>query len=376
MANQKGFDPKKQSIRVRIKSKSDYNSENKDNSPKKLQLPEKEKDQNLPALQRVQPSQVVDNSLSVEKSVPKQPKKRALAKETISWGSPGSPFFHSPKKKSLNIQSSWKQVVFSIVGAILVGTVLGFSVLHLFFSDRSLHSTRSIDDHLPAPSNEQSNTPNQAGVELPQQYSLPVLHVVMLQAGNYNDRNGAVKAVDQIRKKGMAAEMTEQSPFRIFSGIAKSRDEALKLSTYYQSQSINVFIKEMQLGGTITAHQLNVSPLVPLIEKSHQLCEQLSDSTIKHLGNKGDGAVTAGFFQKGWLAIHAEMKQEAEKVKNSLPSKAQAHLDQMMGALEQAIKNGEKLEQNSDASHIWKIQEELIRYTLSYELFLKEVQEI
>lgn len=372
MPNQNGFDQMKQSIRVHIKGKSTVHPLKPVRKSEEIASHEnglKVKENHHQSLSHSQQT--------IEKPISKFTEGQDLLRdqEIIQWGSPGSPFFHPPKKKSFKFRSSWMQIVISIVGAILVGTVLGFSVLHLFFSDNPLHSTRSIDDHLPVPSDKSNgNQPNQTGMEPTKRYSLPVLHVVMLQAGNFKEKTGAMKAVQNIRTKGMAAAMTEQSPFRIYAGVAKSRDEALKLSTYYQNEDISVFLKDVQLGGEIETTSSTIASFSPFFEKAHQLCEQLSASTVKHLGKKGAESVSAGFFQQGWLETYTEMVQEAKKMKEGLPTKAQANLDQMVGALDQAIKDGQKLEKNSDPALLWKVQEGLIRYTLFYEAFLQEVQ--
>lgn len=68
------------------------------------------------------------------------------------------------------------------------------------------------------------------------------------------------------------------------------------------------------------------------------------------------------------------MVQEAPKMKKALPANAQASLDNMVRALDQAVRSGQDLGNNPNPALLWQVQEGLVRYALSYEELLDELK--
>ncbi|MBA4496151.1 hypothetical protein ACFO25_11945 [Paenactinomyces guangxiensis] len=288
----------------------------------------------------------------------------------IEWGSPNNPFFQKRKPSGTNML----QLVLSIGGAILIGTVMGFSVLQLFFSDRSVHSTYSIDNHLPhateAKKKGDSAPPSTTAAGL----TLPPLKVVMMQAGNFSEKGGAEKTVHDYRTRGLAAVMSQKAPYRIFLGIGLNRDDALKLSAIYQQQDVHVYLKELNIQGKPDSLQdETVAQLSSMIQTGHRLLEQLGKLSVLHIDNDSNKTPSSFSFNQELTAQYRKFVTESQTVESALPEKARESLSDMISAMDLAIQSGQEAEKNPSQALLWQIQEGLLRYATSYEQFVQAV---
>lgn len=105
--------------------------------------------------------------------------------EGIGWRSPSSPL-HS-RRNRVSLFSGWPAgwLILSIIGAIVLGTLMGMTLLSTFFSGDAVH-TRTIDSHLKStPSDlENGKVSQKPGAAV----SLPSLQAVLLQAGSYSEK--------------------------------------------------------------------------------------------------------------------------------------------------------------------------------------------
>lgn len=293
-----------------------------------------------------------------------EPKK----KDVIEWGSPGNPFLSKRKWRKKTDSNNLTQLLLSIGGAILVGTVMGFSVLNLFFSDDSTHSSSSIDDHLPDSNvtqvkKEHSSTgsgSSTAGTSVP----LPALQVVMLQAGNYSEKAGAQKMVQNYRTQGLAAVMSQQAPYRIFLGVGMNRDDALKLSAIYQKQDVDVYLKEIKIQGHVQKEQSD--KLSTIISTGHKLVQELGEASVRDI--KSDSSQAPAFtFQPSMINQYQQFVTKSQTMEASLPEPAKESLAEMIRALDQAVQSGQEAQKNPSQALLWQIQEGLVRYVTAYE---------
>ena len=58
-------------------------------------------------------------------------------------------------------------------------------------------------------------------------------------------RNGRSRRSSPTGARGRGV-MTDASPHRIFLGVAKNRDDALKLSVTYQKENVDVYLKDLR----------------------------------------------------------------------------------------------------------------------------------
>jgi stage II sporulation protein B len=289
----------------------------------------------------------------------------------IDWGAPGKPFSRRKLGQS-RFSSHIGQILLSIGGAILIGTAMGFSIMHLFFSENPVHSSNTIDDHLTVPA-ERGDSNQKEQVAEAAKIPLPSLRAVMLQAGNYSAKKGAMQTVQNYRAEGLAAVMSESSPYRIFMGVAPNRDDALKLSAIYQKQDVSVYLKDINVQGKIKKNDAAVA-LSSALEKGNRLFQQLSAVTIRDIQGDPNAQTPAFSFNSDWISLYRQFVLECQSMQKGLPEPARESLDRMCQALDQSMQSAEEAKKNPNQALLWQVQEGLVRYMVNYEQLAKDLK--
>ncbi|SFJ41951.1 hypothetical protein [Thermoflavimicrobium dichotomicum] len=314
--------------------------------------------------QMIESDETVETSLSSElKQIWQNLFQPRLGQEQqgIGWNSPRQPFF---KHKKVKIPQPVIRLLASISGAVIVGLIMGGALLQLFFSDPSTRLS-SIDSHLPKPSPSVSNSSTAT-----ESYSLPALHVVMLQAGNFQDKQGAKEKLTAYRTQGIMAVMSERAPYRIFLGVGFSNDEALKLSTMYGKKEVDVYLKEWKVGGEVfsepQAKKWIQTELVSALKAGNQLVKQLGNISVQkmkpHLKQEDVFALNTETF-----AEYQKWVTQVQLLESKVPPAAKEALSEMIRGLDQAIQSGGAAEKNLSQALLWQIQEGLVRYIIGYD---------
>jgi len=260
-------------------------------------------------------------------------------------------------------------LILSIFGAVVLGTLMGMTLLSTFFSGDSVQ-TRTIDSHLKTtPSDlESGKVSHKPGTAV----RLPSLQAVLLQAGSYSEKKGAQQTVEDLRSDGWAAVMTPDPPHRIYLGVGMNRDDALKLSVLYQKRNIQVYLKDWAVRGDgvrIPEKQARLSKeMTVFAEKGRGLFQRLGQQTVSHLQSDNTVKAFSGMtdLQKQYQAFVIQGTQLEAK----LPKQAKSAALGMMQALDLAVQGAEEARKNPSSALIWQIQEGLVRYVLAYEQFV------
>lgn len=286
----------------------------------------------------------------------------------IEWRSPSSP----SRSRRIRLFSGWPAgwLILSIVGAVVLGTLMGMTVLSTFFSGDTVH-TRTIDSHLKTtPSDSESGKVlHKAGTAL----SLPSLQVVLLQAGSFTEKKGAQQKVDDLRSQGWAAVMSPNPPYQIYLGVGMNQDDALKLSALYQKGNVQVYLKDWQVHGdgvSIPEAQARqwFKEMTAFAEKGCQLFQRLDQQTVAQLQN---GNTVTAFSQMADLEKQYQtFVIEGTRLESQLPKGSRPAFLGMMQALDLAILGAEEAQKNPNTALFWQIQEGLVRYALAYEQFV------
>lgn len=294
----------------------------------------------------------------------------------VHWGVSRHPFSEKRGKRSVFAKRNRQpmgMVLLSVGAALVLGTIMGMSVLSLFFSDDPDLSPRSIDSHLERnlPSESESVSKQQEAV-LP----LPDLNAVLIQGGSFSEKERAQQTVQSHRSKGRAAVMTDTSPHRIYWGVANNRDDALKLSVTYQKEKADVYLKDLSVQGdrvrlSEDTIQKVREDLPRFVEDGHQIFQRLARSTTSFLGSS-----SPSHFPKpsNLEEIHRRMMDAGTRLEKQLPSGARPHLQDMMMAADQAFQSAEEAGKNPSAALAWQTQEGLVRYALAYEAFIASLK--
>jgi stage II sporulation protein B len=280
-------------------------------------------------------------------------------RDVIDWSSPGKPFAREKKD-----QQTFVHLFISIAGALLVGTVMGFSVLTLFFSDRPNSNHNSIDAHLQRQTEKKPSVQNPAEQNpvssIPESMSLPSLQVSFLQAGNYQSKSSATKVAEQYRTKGFAAVMSDQAPFRIFLGVAANKANAQQLSKRYAAKGITVYVKTQTLAGKGP----KMEGLLETLSIGNQLYSQLEAISVKSITKSKKIQIPNNLKEKQVAFMKANQKS------NAYPTETRAAMMELARGLDQAVQGAIELSKHQNATLGWFIQEGLVRYTTGYEHLL------
>ncbi|MBO2533888.1 hypothetical protein SAMN04488025_10880 [Planifilum fulgidum] len=294
----------------------------------------------------------------------------------IHWGVPRSPITKKRMKRpgyAKGKRQPMGTVLLSVGAALVLGTIMGFSVLTLFFSDDPALSSRSIDAHLernPAPEEKAASEERKSA------FSLADLNAVLIQGGSFAEKERAQQAIQSHRSKGRAGVMTDASPHRIFLGVAKNRDDALKLSVIYQKENVDVYLKDLKVKGdgvrlSEEAMQAAGEDLSRFVEDGHRIFQTLAESTASFLGSSSP----AGFPDpKGLEEVHRRMMDAGTRLEKQLPSGARPHLQDLMMAADQAVQSAREASRNPSAALAWQAQEGLVRYALAYEALVSSLK--
>ncbi|MXQ55334.1 SPOR domain-containing protein [Shimazuella alba] len=276
--------------------------------------------------------------------------------DVIDWSSPGKPFGSQKKDKR-----PFVHLFISIAGALLVGTVMGFSVLTLFFSDHPNANSNTIDAHLPAPSEKTPAANKQidqkSATIKPTSMNIPALHVSVLQAGNYQSKSSATAVAKKYRTKGFAAVMSDQAPYRIYLGVAANKKDAQKLTKRYAEKGITVYIKEQSLSGKAP----EIADLIQTLKIGNQLFTQLQAISVASITNPEKAQIPANLKAKQQAFMKANQKS------NAYSNEIRAAMIELARGLDQAVQGADELSKHQSTAFAWFVQEGLVRYTTGYE---------
>lgn len=234
---------------------------------------------------------------------------------------------------------SWSAMwpfLFSIIGAILVGVILGFSVLTLFADP--------------------SQSDQKAGVKTHQQK--PGLSAFLIQVGKESE-NPPYRQRKQLRLKGLSVVMTKEKPYRLLLGVAVEQKQAAKLVQLYQRQGIDVKAKQWNFQG----REKDVPVVLhPIIKVGHPLFQRLSSFAVAQLQKDNP---TKHDFSPERQQYQLMLKHYRQKRKQLQPMQRKQVI-QMLQAMEQAVESGAAWSRHPSDPLLQQMQEGLVRYIMAY----------
>lgn len=298
----------------------------------------------------LQKSKTIPAPLSKLKLTQPDSKDQKISKEDkIYWRSSGSPLIRKKTAKRSK-KPYFLSVLVSVVCAMVVGGVLGISMLSIFFANEPTYSKNSIDSHLPkAKSNKKETVQSK-------------YQVYLLQAGSYQKRNRAEEKIRSYRKKGLAAVLSTESPYRIYLGVSLSQAGAQQLEKKYKQQGIHVYVKKTVISSTY--HQ-DLKEFHRMLNQSKKIFNELSQASVKQMvhGVKETGSFT---FRPQVMTQFQQVLEDAQKIKQKLSDQEQEKMMTMIRALDQAVQSAKEAKLHPSPPLMWQIQEGLVKYIVAY----------
>ncbi|SDY80086.1 hypothetical protein [Thermoactinomyces sp. DSM 45892] len=284
--------------------------------------------------------------------------------EIIEWSSPHTPP-RNPKKRRFNWKKTWLQIVLSIVGATVLGSIMGVSVLSLFFSEEK-RSTNSIDSHLTPKSDSKQETPVQGDPN-----HFPELPFILMETGGYGDASAAQKGVFELRAKGFASVLSFANPDRIFVGMTIDEKQAGQLSNFLKQKGIPVSSKKVQSSQKETKKQID-SSLQSFIHLGNEMVQEMTPLTVAQLTSSKEPPPFP--FKAEYLEKHRKLLTDGQAIATSLPQTSKNYLSEMIRGIDQSVQAAEEAQKNPNTALLWMIQEGLVRYSTSYQQLIESFQ--
>ncbi|RYG74827.1 SPOR domain-containing protein [Lentibacillus lipolyticus] len=137
----------------------------------------------------------------------------------------------------------FKPFLFASLSAIIIGSVLGFFMLHLFVDiDKGMSQQYSVpasdDQNADEADSEQSdNAVSAAAMEAESAF--------VLQAGKFSEKANADTMAENFRQAGFDAMTWEKNDyFFVLAGIADSKDQAAQFANEFKEAELEVYVKE------------------------------------------------------------------------------------------------------------------------------------
>ncbi|SFX10293.1 hypothetical protein SAMN04487866_101535 [Thermoactinomyces sp. DSM 45891] len=287
--------------------------------------------------------------------------------EIIEWSSPHTPPRNS-KKRKFNWKKTWLQVVLSIVGATILGSIMGVSVLSLFFSgDSQKRPTNSIDSHLTPKSDSKQETPVQGDPN-----HFPEMPFILMETGGYGDASAAQKAVFELRSKGFASVLSFTNPDRILVGMTIDEKQAGQLSHFLKQKGIPVSSKKIQSSQKETKKQID-SSLQSFIHLGNEMVQEMTPLTVAQLTSSKEPPPPFPF-KAEYLEKHRKLLTDGQAIASSLPQTSKNYLSEMIRGIDQSVQAAEEAQKNPNPALLWMIQEGLVRYSTSYQQLIESFQ--
>lgn len=292
--------------------------------------------------------------------------------EIIEWSSPNNPF-QKRRKQSFNWKKTWLQILFSTIGALVLGSIMGISVLSLFFAEDSKnHSKNTIDSHLATLPRTNPEAPRQGGapVAVENPNGFPILPVILMETGSYGDSSAAQKGVFDLRAKGFASVLSFTHPDRIFVGITLDDKQAGLLATSLKQKGIPVVQRKIMLSKQGSQKQIDPS-LQSFIQLGNQIVQDMTPTTVSQLTSSNEPSPFP--FDASYLEKHRKFVTESQVIATTLPQTAKNYLSEMVRGIDQAVQAAEEAHKNPNTALLGMIQEGLIRYSTSYQQLIESL---
>lgn len=149
------------------------------------------------------------------------------------------------------------RLLFVVCSAILIGLLFGFSVLSLFSTqsndgeDQRAALEMTDTERQQASGLGQSETETDARMdefERPQVYTdgpeRLSLAYYAVQAGVFTDAAYATEMVKQYQLNGWPTRLTQQEPYRLYVGVARTREGAQAIGNIFAEQGLDIYVRE------------------------------------------------------------------------------------------------------------------------------------
>ncbi|GIO21784.1 SPOR domain-containing protein [Oceanobacillus sp. J11TS1] len=144
-----------------------------------------------------------------------------------------------PSMKKIN--KAWKAVLFSMIAAILVGSMIGFFLFRMFVHvDTPTNAETPLQGTTPAVQKEEGNKGSETVLG-----SLDSLEMYILQAGIFSEQANADEMITNLNRLNIPSTLIEKDgQLFLMAGVGPNEEVAKSLAASLSSNQIDLYVKE------------------------------------------------------------------------------------------------------------------------------------
>lgn len=235
----------------------------------------------------------------------------------------------------------WYKVVSSVSAAVVIGLLLGLTVISMFVPSATNTVTK--------------NTQTTAA-----QPAISATDYALVQVGVFSTTQGAEQTLQQLQALGFTAviDATEPTKQRVIAGIASDREKAMLLSRLLQAKQVTSYVSPITLPARQTTKGSNFFKASNLFNQAiiAPLGQQMTTPSSKSLTPK---------LVKNLKTKHTAWVSAARAIQTNMTEPVRLAINTMSNEQLRLISTLESYVQNGQSAPLWQAQSALIRILLA-----------
>lgn len=274
-----------------------------------------------------------------------------------------------------NVGPSWTRVILSVAAAIVTGALFGYMVLTLFTGQPMFPSDTSADvaaknakGQPSATTTANASAGDASGAKAPPSAAtaaggteVPANDAYVLQYGVFKSADSTQLAMAQLQDVGLPAAADDADGYRVYAGIAASKEEAEQLAA--QMPNMTVYIRP--IGGPALALGTDdrSKALAALLDRSSALGKLVSRLTVAGLNDELPQPFAAA--DEDALKQAAADWRQALKADDTLTGRAATAAKKLEDSLTAALQSLDNYIGKQSRYHLWHAQTAILQAQLA-----------
>lgn len=287
------------------------------------------------------------------------------------------------------------KIVVTAGSAILIGILLGLIVLSIFSNLEENERTgtnqgeQALPNHTSMPGQDENTSGEEANEgeglildpsgnppagEAAGETLLPPRLYFVVQAGVFSEESAAQEVVSSMQSAGRAGIYLEnETPYRTYIGMTGNRDDAQRLSSYFEQQDIEFFVRQHETPAFISLHpaaeQVETEALKSFLDRGDQLLEKVNQAASQGVADE-----EYQLSSDEWSAIQEAHRLFLEESHDLSPNwkEGEEWIGEMVLQLTEAVNTLETFRTQQHTSFLWKVQQHSLQYLKQYEEWLRQ----
>jgi len=259
---------------------------------------------------------------------------------------------------------SWTRVAATVIGAVLTGALFGYLVMSLLVwqpGSPAANESGSASDEEPHIELPVAGTPGVSpeqpeGTGSPAAVRLPAVRYYVLQYGVFSTDAGLAEALAQLEASGYGAAADTADGFRVYAGIAESREAAEALAA--KLDGVELYIRPLEVPEASPAvFQGQPEDMAEFMRRTNDLMRTMSGLSASLLAAGGKDPVQAEAWSD-WETAHRSWTEAAGAIRDGSPM--DERFERLTDSLGKASEAFAAYRGKPAPRHLWAVQSALI----------------